>query len=67
MDGFCGDDKRDLQADLEMLTGDWGRHEADWFRKNGIEIAVHALKRAIKAEALVEKLTNQGGGTSETA
>jgi hypothetical protein len=50
-----------------MLTGDWGRHEADWFRKNGIEIAVHALKRAIKAEALVEKLTNQGGGTSETA
>ncbi len=44
---------RDLKADLGMLTGDWGVHESDWFKENGVAISAHALERAIKAETLV--------------
>ena len=64
-------EKRDLKADLEVvqkakefekITG-WGSEEfvrlAPYFRdfhENGIEIAEHAIERAIKAEALVREM-----------
>ena len=49
--------KRDLKADLAILTGDWGVHENDWFRANGVEIAEHAIERALEIE---EELTRCG-------
>ena len=43
-------EKRDLNSDLKMLMGEWGPHESDWFRANGVEIAAHAIERAMQAE-----------------
>ncbi len=56
---------RDFKADLAILiSGQWGRHEEDWFKNNGIEIAVSAIEQALsekeradKYEALVHELT----------
>ena len=42
--------KRDLKADLASLTGDWGVHENNRFRANGVEIAEHAIERAFELE-----------------
>jgi hypothetical protein len=57
---WCGREimmvKRDLKADLASLTGDWGVHENNWFRANGVEIVEHAIERAIKAEELAREL-----------
>ena len=33
---------RDLESDLDMLTGHWGMHEADWFR----EVAIYGIEKA---------------------
>lgn len=49
-------EKLDLKANLAILTGDWGKHESDWFKHNGVEIAVQALGRAIEAEAVIKDL-----------
>ena len=51
---------RDFKADLAILTsGQWGRHEEDWFKNNGVEIAVSAIERADKYEALAREQENQ--------
>jgi len=50
--------KRDLKADLEILTGDWGAHESDWFRDNGVAIATHAIERALRAEKALDGLAD---------
>lgn len=51
--------KRDLKADLAGLTGDWGVHESDWFRANGVEIAKHAIERVLYMEELVKELVQE--------
>ena len=39
---------------LASLTGDWGVHENNWFRANGVEIVEHAIERAIKGRTRPE-------------
>jgi hypothetical protein len=49
---------RDLESDLDMLTGHWGMHEADWFRENGIEVAIYGIEKALEYKANNKRLLN---------
>lgn len=45
---------RDLESDLDMLTGHWGMHEMDWFR----EVAIYGIKKALEYKANNKRLLN---------
>ena len=50
--------KRDLNADLNVLTGDWGMHEVDWFRVKGTEVAIYGIEKALEYKANNKRLLN---------
>jgi hypothetical protein len=49
---------RDLESDLDMLTGDWGMHEVDWFRVKGTEVAIYGIEKALEYKANNKRLLN---------